>query len=446
MIRPAGNKKGSLFVFIAMITVSVIMAISVVIEGAAVKAIKSYGYAVADLACQSIISEFITELKEDYGLLGFTTGKANGEKKIQMYMNHAFNVSRGRLDPLQMELHGISANLSGYSMVEPDNLEEQIIEYMKLRVPEYILSNVINFINNSSTIVTRPPQKGAHDVGGEKRMLRNQNIINSLPSRIHGIGNTIMPEIENLPELSSLMSKGKENLYINLYILKKFRHLYDSDDEWKSTFFSGEIEYILSGRFDDDSNKKSVRTSLIILRSGINLSHIYTNQTKLQAIIEAAAILTPGPEAAITQAAIAVAWAAAEAGNDMARLEKGGKVPLYKTESDWMIDLDSILENLIHNSTLEPDNTDGMEYDDYLMLLLLFQDKNTKLIRIMDLIQLNIKGRHHEGFSISEVFTGIDATATIRRKKSLIGFSDFHKVIINVSGTYFSKDNINGKE
>ena len=57
-----------------------------------------------------------------------------------------------------------------------------------------------------------------------------------------------------------------------------------------------------------------------------------------------AEVLTPGPPAVLTQAVIAGIWSAAEAENDMKRLEDGKKVPLVKTKQQWALNLENAVQ------------------------------------------------------------------------------------------------------
>ena len=136
-----------------------------------------------------------------------------------------------------------------------------------------------------------------------------------------------------------------------------------------------------------------------------------------------AAVLTPGPEAAVTQAALVLAWAAGEAANDVARLEKGGCVPLMKTDEDWMLSLEGVLENLFEGKVLEPENNDGLNYKGYLTLLLFFEDRQAKLIRVMDLIQINMKGNYDSGFSMAHSYAGFQLRGEISRTKSFFNLT-----------------------
>lgn len=57
--------------------------------------------------------------------------------------------------------------------------------------------------------------------------------------------------------------------------------------------------------------------------------------------------------------------------------------------------------------TVIPDEEKGYGYDEYLQILMFFQDENMKLCRILDLIQINIRSMSDSEFLISEYAVGI---------------------------------------
>ena len=50
---------------------------------------------------------------------------------------------------------------------------------------------------------------------------------------------------------------------------------------------------------------------------------------------------------------------------------------------------------------------DGLNYDEYLMVMILAMNENTRLLRIMDLVQINMKYRYYKDFNLMEYYTGV---------------------------------------
>ena len=65
---------------------------------------------------------------------------------------------------------------------------------------------------------------------------------------------------------------------------------------------------------------------------------------------------------------------------------------------------------------IDPGNSNGMFYDDYMMVLLHFQDEDIKLARIADLIQINMKAVQDRDFLMSTAYGGMITSAQIYGK------------------------------
>ena len=50
---------------------------------------------------------------------------------------------------------------------------------------------------------------------------------------------------------------------------------------------------------------------------------------------------------------------------------------------------------------------DGQNYEDYLLFLVTLVDEDTRLLRMMDLIALNMKYRYYDDFNWEEYYTGV---------------------------------------
>ncbi len=268
----------------------------------------------------------------------------------------------------------------------------------------------------------------------DQRVLRNKEIIEALPSRAFQIRGISLPDLSELPNLGELLENGKDALFLNLYIASFFSNRNSRNFE-KETFFRSEMEYILCGKLSDKENEAAAKALLITLRTGVDLAHIYSSPEKRAEVQAMAAVLTPGPESVATQAVLALTWAAGEAANDVARLEKGGCVPLVKTDEDWMLCLDAVLENLFEGKVLEPETSEGLNYKGYLILLLFFEDREAKLVRIMDLIQINMKGNYDSGFSMAGSYAGFQLNGEMARIKSFFNLTgkrtgEFHMIFL----------------
>ena len=125
-----------------------------------------------------------------------------------------------------------------------------------------------------------------------------------------------------------------------------------------------------------------------------------------------AEIMTPGPTAAVTQQTLLSMWALAESLNDYRLLIHGYRVQTIKTESSWAVDLASVLEKR-QDDFIYTGIDEGQSYQDYLGLLLSVMDKQVRILRAMDLIQINFRWMYYEGFLLREYNGGITFTYQI---------------------------------
>ena len=51
--------------------------------------------------------------------------------------------------------------------------------------------------------------------------------------------------------------------------------------------------------------------------------------------------------------------------------------------------------------------TEGLSYDEHLMIMIMCLNKNIRLLRLMDIVQINMKFRYYRDFNLMEYYTGV---------------------------------------
>jgi hypothetical protein len=105
-----------------------------------------------------------------------------------------------------------------------------------------------------------------------------------------------------------------------------------------------------------------------------------------------------------------------------------------------VIDLDYVLKKeypdkvkLAGAKTAETDRkteetiSNGLDYENYLFMLLCFKSRECKLLRMMDLIQMDMKGSYYEDFLLGNCYGGIDFTCTVVREGSFLPSAGLRK-------------------
>lgn len=395
------SRKGFSSVFLTMIFGAMIMLTFGFVYASADRASSSSCDAVFSLAGQSVLTEFDLEIKEKYGLIAFGLNQMEIEKRLFYYANSTFKAKR-ELNMIPIELSQVEVNLKDYSMVNVENFEKAIFESMKYEIVNKIIK-----------------KKERHEPAGDysERVLRNKAILESLPSK--GVeGSSLFNQLVLNADTSLIedgFKKGVNVFFVNTYIFQRFKNNQNSNTVKEETFFDNEVEYILYGEFSDNENREKFMTDFIKMKIASNLVHIYTDQIKIREISALAAILTPGPAAIGTQAVIAAAWATAEALNDGKLLAGGKNVAFIKSRNNWALDIGAYKGK--GGGAVEPLDSNGYNYQDYLGLFIALEDREVKLLRIMDLIQINMIGNYDENFLISDYFSGFGYQVTANGKK-----------------------------
>lgn len=404
------NKKGTTSVFLTMIFASVLAVAVLFIREGSLIAGRSCADAVFDLAGRSVLSEYDLPLQKRYGLFAFHADERQTEEKLKYYCDYSFHDNilkeaiRGRnyMDMLNINLESVRVSLKGYSITDTDQFEQQILDCMKIEIVQKVFK-----------------EKKSYPTNQQNSVLKNEQIINGLPSSGYQAG--IFTDIEQLaenglPDLEEIKSGAKDTYLVDEYILGHFlNHLRGSKE--KETFFQNEAEYILKGGFNDQTNYNAVKSDIFLLRNGLNLLHIASDPVKQRKVAEVAAALTLGAGEEIGIPVVAEAWALAETRNDMKLLEAGKQVAAVKSRDNWAVPISGTLEYILGKEYIQPQNGNGEDYEDYLRILLYLEDREEKLLRCMDLIQINMKGSYDEDFDLKEYYGGFQFEAVAKGRK-----------------------------
>lgn len=204
------------------------------------------------------------------------------------------------------------------------------------------------------------------------------------------------------------------------------------------TFFAtNEVEYVFGGSRSEYTNATIVYSWIYGTRFVNNFAAVYSAYSSNDSWIKAEIDCLAGAASAATLGAVPfsvfkwvflTAWAAGETALDLALLiDDGYRIPLIKTKDNLFIQ--SIFDakdafdskkrlNFMRNPNSTSKLTDKITvaYEDYLIILLAFVNRETRLKRIGDLIQLNMRKRGDSDFLMSSAYTYIKADTTVEMK------------------------------
>lgn len=206
------------------------------------------------------------------------------------------------------------------------------------------------------------------------------------------------PRLSGITGVESLV----KNVAVNEYGAWHFAdYMWDTVKPQEKKEVQYELEYILCGKETDEENLEEAAKRLLYIRTGMNLLFVMTDGKKREEANQAAAAIVGytgmAPLVAVTAFFVMGAWSLAEAVSDVKLLLDGKKVPFFKSNDSWRLELNEIFTSGGVPSIGEEDNQDGMNYEGYLKLFLLLQDRKVKCFRYMDVMQMNIS-RSQKGF------------------------------------------------
>jgi len=222
------------------------------------------------------------------------------------------------------------------------------------------------------------------------------------------------------------------------------------DASLKTYFNTSEVEYVFGGNKSETMNNTIVYSWIYGTRLANNIVAVYTNPTakaECLALAAAASALSGGmiPVSVLKWVFIA-AWAAGETALEMTYLMTDGyRVPLIKTKNNLFIDCftdvlggfsEESRENLM---ALKSGTGINVCYEDYLLLLMCFVDRDTRLLRVADLIELNMQERGQGSFKMSEANTYVEASTSVSVKFLFQPVKQFSN---SYSGTGFNVKNM----
>lgn len=390
------NKKGSFAVFAIMAFAAIIIVIFAAIKSAGIHAMDSVMTSFGRLWGKSILAEYDIYLKERYGILAYRGDEYSVEQKLEKYLNYSFE------DKEYMDLGQVNCDLEGCSLLTTANLKEQI--------EKIVLGSI------------RPDksEKGRTDEEQRpnNRYISSEWILKGLPS--YGkTESTYLGGIINKIKAGVGINSISETMTTDKYILSFFKDYVD-DRDLRETYFNCEVEYLISGKADDRRAKDDVAVKIKSVRNILNLFYLYSDAEKRDGAMALASVMTPGPAAVLTQGVILEIWAYAEAENDMNILYDNKTVPLLKKDSNWALSLDNVFGTEEQSEELpyvKPRQFDGENYTGYLRILLMGLSEETKLLRIMDLIQINMKFLYDESFLIGDYNSKVNYGVTVNKKK-----------------------------
>lgn len=154
-----------------------------------------------------------------------------------------------------------------------------------------------------------------------------------------------------------------------------------------------EMEYLIVGKASDKKNLEGVLERILLLREAANFIYLQTDEQKKSEALTLATLLVGATGNGLlikgVQQGILAVWAFAESVSDVRSLLAGEKIPIIKTSAEWSTDVGGLSKESGFKEAKSCKN--GLEYKDYLRVLMFLTGRAKLCYRAMDLIERNLQ-------------------------------------------------------
>lgn len=367
------------------------------------------GYTLAT-DCQGEVfwEQIVTYMRETLGIQGISllTQKLQGEQEvIEEQENHKKNVEQeGTLDDyekIKEDNKNISEEVDANVKEEENGTEELDPETRAVGEEAKNMMDIVTDVKKNAILqLVMPKEKEVSGWSADKAgLLRNQTMQT-------GMGYL---------ELTVENPTAVDEMLFQEYLMQNLNY-YGSQLHKTGPVYG--VEWLLFGRISDAENLEKSVEQLFFMRHAANVAALYGDSARCAevdalATALAAVLKVPGAKT-VLKGAIILAWAYAESVVDVRSMMDGKKVPLVKNNSNWQVEFQEIAsaiqepEKFYHEAT-------GLNYSDYLRLLLAVKSKEEKVLRCMEVIELSmreISGK--EQFSMKCAIDSLEAEFQVR--------------------------------
>lgn len=243
--------------------------------------------------------------------------------------------------------------------------------------------------------------------------------------------------VELTGTLGQMGESAWEEFCLDQYIQRKFGSYIKKIPEWKQVLDYG-LEYVAAGKGSDKENLKSVLNRILLIRTVVNFSAIYGDKTK-KAQAQAAALAVVGftglqPLITLTKTFILLTWSIVESMVDIAGLLLKKHVPILKKSSDIRTSFPQVFQikrNAIvgRANQLKKEDSHSFGYREYLLLFLAATKQSTRLYRVMDLIQHNMRLNGYAGFQLGTCVYEVKVKGTMNFAAQFFRLSVLEKML-----------------
>lgn len=219
------------------------------------------------------------------------------------------------------------------------------------------------------------------------------------PTQISGKGISVEDSLKNRAKETGNMEKAGNFVMEKIWFLQYLNHYFScgtgaGKGGSESHALDYELEYCIGGKGTDRENLERTVKELLLIREAGNFATIMQDSGKqmLALDIATAAVGFTGivPLIQAVKIGILLAWSYIESILDVRSLLAGGSVSLIKDVSEWKSDI-SLGEEALDAKTKKTEEKEGLNYREYLQILLFLVSEDVLVYRAMDVVEHNMR-------------------------------------------------------
>lgn len=441
--------KGSITIFSMLSLLLVTAVLFTLLEGTRYQELHRFAGIQTELALEAVFSNYNLYLWENYHLLGadandmddilqsVANGRTGAGKNLLSFELKEYEVKEvSRItDGGGVEyIHAVSAYMEEnflyevakevYSQYEgvKSILGQEDVDLSKIEQAQKEIESLTKKESNT------PVSTGTSKKEGSKSVVDVKGLLDSVQEwRQNGVLELVIEDTSQLstaePDLSNglLMRKLQEGgggkrdeiTWVEKILLQQYLLTYMSNylDEKTGRAFSYEVEYLLGKHESDKENLRDVVSKLLWIREATNLVYLLSNSIKCgqaEALALAIGGATLNPVIVeVIKVGLIMAWALAESVLDIRALLAGKKIPLIKSEETWTMELENIGQ-LKDGFPMAKESKTGIDYKNYLGILLLFERDTEVAMYAMSAQEASIRSEEDSSFKMDDMLTQVD--------------------------------------
>lgn len=256
---------------------------------------------------------------------------------------------------------------------------------------------------SESALEIIPPDTTAVDtVLASVQQMQSSGTLNMIFGELSGIS-TNSGRLENnlkdrSKEVGTMYLKTNKDWYqkmlVMTYLEKYFSNYAKPKDQH---FLRYEMEYVLCGKDTEWENLDGALDRLLLLREAANVAYLLGDAEKMAQAEELASLigLLAGGNYGVVKAVqvgIIGAWAYSESVLDVRTLVQGGEIPLMKQGDEWSTSISGIF-SVMDTSLKAKECARGLDYTEYLKLVLFLVDNQNLAYRMMEVMELGMQSQ-----------------------------------------------------